>query len=150
MEYRAASSIEATPEHVWVVLTDTGKWHEWHPFTRSVEGEPREGFPVTVHSTLSSKSFPIVVTEMESPRRMVWTGRMPFGLFQGIRTFELKRVGDTTQFVMHEVFTGPLLKVMAKKMPDLTESFESFAAGLKSRCEMALRPAPEPEEELVH
>lgn len=149
MEYRATATIDATPEHVWVVLTDTGKWHEWDPFTVGVEGEPREGDRVTVHTRLSPKAFPVTVSEMESPRLMIWTGRMPFGLFQGIRTFRLTRKGEGTEFQMHEVFSGPLLGMMKKKMPDMTQAFDSFAEGLKRRCEESLA-APEPAEpELV-
>ncbi len=145
MEYRASAAIEATPEQVWVVLTDTGKWHEWDSYTVGVDGEPREGDRVTVHTRLSPRAFPVVVSEMESPRLMVWTGRMPFGLFQGVRTFRLARKGEGTEFLMHEVFSGPLLGVMKRKMPDMTEAFNSFAEGLKQRCE-AGRTIPEPPE----
>jgi hypothetical protein len=36
---------------------------------------------------------------------------------------------------MREVFSGPLLGPISKRMPDLAPSFEKFADGLRDRCE---------------
>ncbi|MDH3261597.1 MAG: hypothetical protein OEM81_05515 [Acidimicrobiia bacterium] len=38
---------------------------------------------------------------------------------------------------MREEFTGPLLSMIWKSMPDLTSSFEQFANGLKDKAEQA-------------
>jgi len=61
---------------------------------------------------------------------------MPLGLFKGVRTMTLTAQGDGhTAFEMQEVFSGPMLGVMSRSMPDLGPSFEQFAAGLKARAE---------------
>jgi hypothetical protein len=67
---------------------------------------------------------------------MVWKGGMPLGLFKGVRTFTLSPQPDgMTRFTMREEFTGPLLPLIWRSMPDLGPSFAQFAAGLKARAE---------------
>ena len=41
----------------------------------------------------------------------------------------------TTKFTMREEYTGPLLRMIWRSMPDLGPSFDQFAAGLKQRAE---------------
>ena len=61
---------------------------------------------------------------------------MPLGLFRGVRPFRLAPEGDgTTRFTMREEYSGPLLAVIWRSMPDLGPSFEQFARGLKQRAE---------------
>jgi hypothetical protein len=40
-----------------------------------------------------------------------------------------------TAFAMREEYTGPLLGMMWRSMPDLGSSFQQFANGLKQRVE---------------
>jgi hypothetical protein len=61
---------------------------------------------------------------------------MPLGLFRGVRTFTLTPVpGGATAFAMREVFSGPLLGLIKRSMPDLQPSFDEFARSLKLRAE---------------
>ena len=63
---------------------------------------------------------------------------MPLGLFKGVRTFSLEpQDGGGTRFHMREEYTGPLLPVIWRTMPDLGPSFQQFARGLKARAEEA-------------
>ena len=62
---------------------------------------------------------------------------MPLGLFKGVRTFTLAREGAATRFRMREEYTGPMLPLIWRSMPDLGPSFERFAGGLKARAERA-------------
>jgi hypothetical protein len=77
---------------------------------------------------------------MEAPLRMVWSDGMPLGLFRGVRTYQLRPFSAGTTFSMTEEFTGPLSNLIARSIPDLTESFNQFADGLKAAAE---RSAPE-------
>ena len=72
---------------------------------------------------------------MEPARRLVLTGGMPLGLFKGVRTYTLTPEGTGTRFHMREEFSGPLLNIIWKSMPDLQPSFDEFAAGLKAKVE---------------
>ena len=61
---------------------------------------------------------------------------MPLGLFKGVRTYTLTPQGDgTTEFSMEEVFSGLLEPLISKSIPDMSESFEQFADGLKRAAE---------------
>ena len=53
-----------------------------------------------------------------------------------IRTYSLTPQADgTTRFTMREEYTGPLLGMIWKSIPDLGPSFQQFADGLKARAE---------------
>ena len=61
---------------------------------------------------------------------------MPLGLFKGVRTFTLTPRGDDgTDFKLREEYSGPMLGLIWKSMPDLGPSFDKFARGLKQRAE---------------
>ena len=81
------------------------------------------------------RAFPVKVTEFEPRRRLVFSGGMPLGLFKGVRTYTLTPRGGGTDFHMREEYTGPLLGMMWRSMPNLQPSFDQFAAGLKRRVE---------------
>jgi hypothetical protein len=67
---------------------------------------------------------------------MTWKGGMTLGLFRGIRTFELKpEAARATRFTMEERFSGPLLPLIGRTLPDFGPSFRKFANGLKRRAE---------------
>jgi len=101
-----------------------------------LEGQIAVGEKIEVLSTADPKrAYPVQVAELESPRRMVWRGGLPLGLFRGVRTFELTPEGEGTRFRMREEFTGPMLPLLWRSMPDLQPSFDQFAAGLKQQAE---------------
>jgi hypothetical protein len=61
---------------------------------------------------------------------------MPLGLFRGVRTYEVSGDADgQVAFRMHEEYSGPLLSLIWRSMPDLGPSFQRFATGLKQRVE---------------
>jgi hypothetical protein len=110
-----------------------------------VEGEPGEGSRLEITSELNPKrAYPVKVTELDRPRRMAWRGGIPLGLFTGVRTYTLSPEGEgSTRFEMREEFTGPLLPLIWRSMPDMNGSFRQFASGLKERAE-ADSPAGQP------
>ena len=58
--------------------------------------------------------------------------------FAGVRTFTLSPAGSgATSFTMREEYSGPLLPLIWRSMPDLQPSFDQFARGLKARAEGA-------------
>ena len=136
MEFKAQARIAAPASTVWQILTDGGSWPEWDPACIRIEGTIKEGNKIKVFTKLSPKrAFPVKVAEWVPNERMVWTGGMPFGLFKGVRTFTLDEADGHTDFVMHEVFSGPLLGLIGKSIPDMSDVFTQFAQGLKTRAE---------------
>ena len=135
--FETETVIDARPEDVWPVLADTASWADWDSGVLGVEGEAAEGKRIKIRSELNPKrAYPVKVVEFEPNRRMAWLGGMPLGLFKGVRTYTLTPEGEgRTRFAMREEFTGPLLPLIWRSMPDMSDSFRQFASGLKQRVE---------------
>jgi hypothetical protein len=136
--YEASSTIDASPDAIWAILTDAPGYADWDSGVVAVEGRIAPGEKLKVTSEANPKrAFGVEVTEFEPGRAMTWSGGMPLGLFRGVRTFRLSPDGGSTRFSMREEYTGPLLPLIWKSMPDLGPSFEQFARGLKAKAEAA-------------
>jgi len=135
--YRAEIEIDASPQKVWEILADAGGYPNWDPGMLRIEGRLAQGEKVKFYTKLSpDQAFPVKVTAFEPGKRMVLTGGMPLGLFKSERTHTLTSGSDgKTTFHTEEIFSGLLLPVFGKNIPDLTENFEQFAAGLKKQAE---------------
>jgi hypothetical protein len=135
--YEASALIESTPEAIWRVLADGASYPEWDSGVDRVEGRIAAGEKIKVHAAVNpGRAFPVKVSEFVPNRSMRWTGGMPLGLFRGERTFTLSPAGNgTTRFTLREEYTGPLLPLIWRSIPDLGPSFTQFANGLKQRVE---------------
>lgn len=130
-------TIDVSPDKVWTVLTDAAGYPEWNTAVVSLRGRIALGEKLELVSVVDPKrTFTLTVAEVTAPHRMVWASGMPLGLFKGVRTYELRPTGDGgTEFSMVEEFSGPLAPMITKSIPDLTDSFEQWADGLKKACE---------------
>jgi hypothetical protein len=136
-EYRASTTIKASPEQIWAILIDGAAYPEWEPNTIRIEGRIAAGEKLTAYSKLNpGRAFPVKVTEFVPGQKMTWSGGMPLGLFKGERSFTLAPRGDgATEFALREAFSGPLLGLIGRSLPDLNTAFAQFAASLKDRAE---------------
>jgi uncharacterized protein YndB with AHSA1/START domain len=137
VSYASASSIAATPDRVWALLTDAAAYPRWNPTVVKIDGSIAAGQRIRLVSTLDPKrTFKLKVAEADAPRRMVWSSGMPLGLFTGRRTYTLTpRADGGTDFAMEERFTGPMAPLITKAIPDMSESFRMFAQALKVAAE---------------
>jgi uncharacterized protein YndB with AHSA1/START domain len=134
--YESTATIAASPDDVWKVLVDAPGWSSWDSGVTGVEGQVVPGEKVKISSAAApGRAFPVKVSTFEPPHRLVFTGGMPLGLFRGERTYTLAPDGGGTAFRMREEYTGPMLGLIWRSMPDLQPSFDQFAAGLKRRVE---------------
>jgi uncharacterized protein YndB with AHSA1/START domain len=134
--YEATEQIAAGPDAVWAVLADAAAWPSWDSGVTGVEGRIAPGEKVTIRSEAApGRAFPVEVTACDAPNRLEFTGGMPLGLFRGVRTYTLTPSTGGTAFRMREEYTGPLLGLIWRTMPDLQPSFDRFAAGLRRRVE---------------
>jgi hypothetical protein len=143
--YEATSTIEANPDTIWGLLTDAPGYSDWENGVVRVEGRIEPGATIKVVSEANpGRTFPVKVTEFSPPEKMTWSGGMPLGLFKGVRTFTLSPQGNgATKFTVREEYTGPLLSMIWRSMPDLGPSFEKFATGLKKQAES--KPETDPQ-----
>jgi uncharacterized protein YndB with AHSA1/START domain len=135
--FEASADIKAAPETVWGIITDAQGLPTWDSGIDRVEGTIAPGQTIKLYVKVNpGKAFPLKVTGFDAPRRMVFTGGMPLGLFKGERTYRLEPDGSGgTRFNMREEYTGPFLGMIWKSIPDLAPSFQQFARGLKARAE---------------
>lgn len=135
-KYSASASITATPQKIWEVLVDTGNYPNWDPGMVRIEGQLALGEKVKFFTKFSpDQAFAVKVTEFKPGEKMVLTGGLPLGLFKSERTHTLTPNGNGTNFHTEETFSGLLLPVFGKNLPDLTDSFRAFVAGLKQQAE---------------
>ncbi len=134
--FESRSRINASPEKVWAVLTAGDRFPQWDSGIDRVEGKIAPGATIKLYVKVNpARAFPLKVSEFNPPRRMVFSGGMPLGLFRGVRTYTLDPNEGGTDFHMREEYTGPLLGMIWSSIPDLGPSFQQFANGLKARVE---------------
>ena len=135
--YEAMSVIAASPEAVWSVLADGADWPKWDSGVDAVEGAIEMGETIKIRSQAApGRAFPVKVTRFQPPAQLEFSGGMPLGLFRGVRTYQVSAGTDgQVTFHMREEYTGPLLPLIWRSMPDLGPSFKRFATGLKHRVE---------------
>jgi uncharacterized protein YndB with AHSA1/START domain len=129
--------IHQPADKVWRLLTDLPRWPQWNTTIERTVGTIERGAKVTVFVNQSpGRAFPLRVTELVAPHRMVWVGGMPFGLFKGTRVYEITEpAAGKAAFSMHEEYTGPLAGLIGKSIPDLQPAFDEFANCLKREAE---------------
>lgn len=136
--FEAETTINASPETIWEILADPNGYPDWDSSMDHIEGKLALGETVKFFTKLSDRAFPVKVTTFDPGVKMVLTGGMPLGLFKSERTHMLSPADDgQTIFHTKEIFSGLLLPIFGKDLPDLTENFKNFAAALKKRAEMS-------------
>jgi hypothetical protein len=131
--------VDAPPETVWAVLTDTAAYPEWNPHLVRAEGELAAGerLPLTVQQSGRENTLTVRVTEYDEPRRLEWVGRVvaPF-LFEGTHAFELEPLdgGERTRLHNTEASRGLLVPFVVRS--DARDAYEAMNAALKRRVEL--------------
>ena len=134
--FAATALIHAVPERIWSILTDAPRYPEWNPTVVDVKGRIAPGERIALRVKLNpGRAFPLTVAEFEPPRRMVWRGGMPLGLFVGERVFTLTPRTNGVDFSMREEFTGLLAPLIGRTLPDIQPAFDDFAEALKREAE---------------
>jgi hypothetical protein len=136
LTYTVATTIDASPDAVWALLTHAADFARWNSTVTEIGGEIALGQRLRIRVPIAQdRVFEPRVTAFEPARRMEWSdGFMP--MFKGVRTFTLTpdREG-ATRFSMTERFSGLMLPMIAGSLPDFREPFEQYAADLKREAE---------------
>jgi hypothetical protein len=135
MACRVAIRIAAAPDRIWSLLTDAADFPRWNSTVTSIGGTIALGEKLTLRVPTSERTFTPEVTDFVDARRMVWSDGMA-PMFRGERTFTLTRREDgTTDFEMVEVFSGVMLPLIKRSLPDFSPIFERYARDLKNEAE---------------
>jgi len=132
---RVEVSIQASPCRIWMLLTDAKDFPRWNSTVTGIDGEIRDGQRIRIHVPGTNRTFTPLVSNVLADAQMTWAaGFAP--LFKGVRTFELTPQKDgATTFVMQERFSGLMLPIAGRAMPDLGPVFEQWASDLKNESE---------------
>lgn len=127
--------VAAGAERVWQLLTDADGFPRWNSTVTEIVGPIAKGTKLAIRVPISKRTFTPTVAELEPPRRMVWRdGAKP--MFQGVRTFELAPQSDgSTRFTMTETFSGVMMPLIGRTLPDFVPVFDRYAADLKAEAE---------------
>jgi hypothetical protein len=141
-ECSVATDIDAPAERIWSLLIDAPGMTDWNSTLTSIEGPIELGGTVKMQvPEAPGRTFAPKVTRFEANRMMEWREGNP--LFLGVRTYTLTPAQDgrTTRFEMTEVFSGPMLPMIAGRLPDFVPIFERYATDLKARAESEVGPS---------
>jgi hypothetical protein len=133
-------TIHASPDQIWALLTDADAFPRWNSTVTSIEGRIAEGQTLKVKVPYAAtRTFKLKVSGVAPARRMVWSDGMA-PMFRGVRTFVLEPNSDgTTNFSMHEAFSGLMLPLIKGSLPDFGPLFETYAEDLRRAAEGASR-----------
>jgi uncharacterized protein YndB with AHSA1/START domain len=137
MQCAVSAEIKAPPEKVWALLTRTGDMVRWNSTLTSIEGSIEPGGTVKMQvPEAPDRIFKVKVTRFIPNQEMVWRDGNP-AMFLGVRTYSLAPSTDglATRFQMTEVFSGPMLPMIAGRLPDFGPIFEQYVADLKAEAE---------------
>ncbi len=131
MDYHIETLLEADPGKVWELLTNKDKLLRWDSMLVELNGSIAPLQKIKLRSRMDpSRSFSLKISDFVSPKKMVWeSGMLPF--FKGVRTYQLNSVENGTHFIMHEKFSGLMLPMMRKMLPDCELLFGTYVKDLK-------------------
>ena len=123
--------IGAPATQIWKLLTDADQFTAWNSTIVELKGSIAPGGRIQLRSTLApDRTFKLKVKEFEPDQRLAWGDAM------GTRTYTLERLAENqTRFTMTEIIGGPVFPLFASMIPSFDESFNQFAADLKSAAE---------------
>jgi hypothetical protein len=136
------TTIDASPEKVWDVLTDFASFGEWNPFMDRAAGRAEVGEKLEIHMQPKGgrgMTFKPTVLASEPSHELRWLGKLgPGGLFDGEHHFALSETPQGgTRFVQAENFSGILVRAMRSTLSQTETSFNELNAAIKARVEGA-------------
>lgn len=137
---RTECVIPATPEKVWAVLADLGRYSEWNPLNTHAQGEARLGAKVAMtFLNLAGKPGSVVnqtvtLVACEPGRELAWRGVVPL-LFHGRHGFLLTPEGAGARVVQTEELWGllPAMWGQAKLDRDFKPHYQAVDRALAAR-----------------
>jgi hypothetical protein len=134
--FEAETVIYARSSTVWDIITDAGNYTVWDSGITRIEGQVRNGATIRIRTlTGGNRTFRLRV-QQNPGEVMTWTGGLPLGLFTGVRTFTLSPRNGKTHLKVREEFSGPLLGLIWRTVPDLGQDCTGYVNAVKERAEL--------------
>ena len=140
---RSAIEIRAPAETVWRILTDFSAYPDWNPHIRKVQGMPKVGARITIHSRPpGGRAFVLrpVVIKWSPPTELRWRGTVVSRrLFSGEHGFRVEELSSgRVRFHQDETFKGLFVPIYARmRLEHTREGFSEVNEALRQRAENA-------------
>jgi hypothetical protein len=140
-EVRTEIEIDASPEKVWKILTDFGRYDQWNPYIHKIIGDAKEGSKIRIHiETPSGKNrkYEPTITKVKEGREIRWRGKSTIpGFLNGEHVFMIEQLQpERSRFIQLEVFEGLLSSFFGKSLDiDMKDGLEEMNKALKKRVE---------------
>lgn len=139
MAYRVHTEIEidAPPERVWTVLTDSPALPEWNPVMTQIDGELREGADLRVKIKIMGRVVPLKVrvSQARQAEALEWVGGLSYVL-RARHGFRIEPLADgRARLVHYETFEGAAVLLLGGVLSRLNAEYERMNLALKARCE---------------
>ena len=133
-------TIATTPDRVWEILTDFGRYREWNSFIREIDGTPKVGAKgrlIIAREAGKETPYRIRFSASEPDRRLAWKRSLLHPvLLEATHEFLLEADRDgRTRVVHHERFRRLLAAVVRETPGFIREGFSRFNQALKARAE---------------
>jgi hypothetical protein len=127
--------LDAAPEEIWRVLTDTAAHSRWNPFMTELHGTLEVGNRIDVRIAPPGgrpMSFHPTVTDLEPGRKLAWLGHFLVpGLFDGAHSFVLVLLPHgRTRLVQSETFRGVLVWFSGRLLHNTEAGFTAMNEAL--------------------
>jgi uncharacterized protein YndB with AHSA1/START domain len=136
MEYSVSINVNAKPNKLWALLTNSNDFPRWNSTVEHIEGKIGLGETIKLKARIASdRVFTLKVGKFVPNDMMVWQdGNAP--MFTGVRTFTLTpQSNGSTDFTMSEVYAGLMMPMIAGSLPDFIPTFEQYAVDIKKEAE---------------
>lgn len=144
VEIRTSIEIDAAPEVVWGVLTDTAAYPEWNGFIVEWTGDLARGARQNVLLQPAGgkpQRFRPRVVALDAGRELVWLGRLGIpGLLDGRHRFVVEPLPAARARLRHEeTLVGALVPALRRLLTETTPTgFERMNRELAARAEAAI------------
>ncbi|MEX0316966.1 MAG: SRPBCC family protein [Ruegeria sp.] len=136
--------IDASPDVVWSVLTDTGSYGDWAAFLVDIKGEIRDGTQITTvfqvdpaKEKLTTIDHRITVVDGET---FFWAEKGPGGIRDN-HHFRVEPAAEgKTRFIQSDEIMGGITWLMGGRLAKMYEDgYQAFNRGLKAEAERRAR-----------
>lgn len=139
-ELRTEIEIAASPQKVWKILTEFGKYEQWNPFIRKAAGHAKEGEKIEINIETPGgkhRKYEPTITKVEENRELRWLGKS--FVLNGEHIFAIEQIDQgRVRLVQREIFDGLLTAFFGKSTDDdIKAGLEEMNRALKNWAERA-------------
>lgn len=138
--------IDARPDVVWSVLTDTANYGNWAAFLVGIKGDIRDGSKITVDFQLDPSKEKLTTLDhtitVEDGKEFYWAEKGPGGIRDN-HHFRVEPLEDgKTRFVQSDEIMGGITFLMGGRLAKMyVNGYQAFNRGLKAEVERRAQSA---------